>query len=80
MPRPFSIPMDEVPSPIPTFEPIPFEWPTASARSVGLFGRISTPWALVIGLLAGMSIGIWVGPRLGPWLEFIRHRAEELLR
>ncbi|MBY0589501.1 hypothetical protein K2X85_20185 [bacterium] len=53
---------------IPTYEPVPFEWPTASARpSV----RLSARWAGLMGMILGLSAGIWIGPRIPAWAELL---------
>jgi hypothetical protein len=54
---------------LPSFEPLPFEWPTAS-RPPTL--KISPVWAASVGVLAGLILGLWLSPRVGPWADQIR--------
>ncbi len=57
---------EEMDASSPGFTPMPFEWPAAS-RPVGT--KLSPAWAALIGLLAGVSLGIWIAPRVGPIVE-----------
>jgi hypothetical protein len=65
-----TLPNDEMEEESADFTPMPFEWPAAS-RPVTT--RLSSAWAAMIGLLIGLSLGIWIAPRLGPIVETLQY-------
>ncbi len=71
-----TLPTDPTDVDSPEFTPMPFEWPAAS-RPVA--SKLSPAWAALIGLLAGMSLGLWIAPRLGPILDGLQHWWEKVV-